>query len=253
MAEQGRIVARQLELVPGGGDIEVTAANASEYLRAIERMYLGDGVLQQIRALQSGFYSIISQEDVAILGPSGLLEHMGALRCPEFDREDMLIGLKPENGYTTESPQYMWLIEALLSFDEPQRRATIQFITGSPVLPSGFQGLPKRITVQMLMTDECQPCGDSHFPHCSTCAGLFKLPRLGPRSFMRTCLPSGSNLIANALIQFMILFLLQILFRRTTAGKAVNCNIHQVHSCVRIVLCSPHAHAHLLGVFSSIE
>jgi hypothetical protein len=195
IAEQGRVVPRQLELIPGGEEVDVTAENASEYLRAIERMYLGDGVLQQIRALQSGFYSIISQEDVAILGPSGLLEHMGALRCPEFDREDMLIGLKPENGYTTESPQYIWLIETLLTFDERQRRATIQFITGSPVLPSGFQGLPKRVTVQMMMTDTCQPCGDSHFPHCSTCAGLFKLPRLRAQRFMLPCTAHVSNAV----------------------------------------------------------
>ncbi len=179
VVEEGSIVARELHLVPGGDEIEVTAENSAEFLRAMERLYLGDGVLLQIRALQSGFYSTISQEHVAILGPSGLLHHMGALSCPEFDSEDLLIAFEPKHGYTSDSPQYKWLIETLLSFDESQRRAMVGFITGSPSLPSGFQGLPKRITVQMRLTDAGQPAGDSYLPYIQSCSGLFKLPRLG--------------------------------------------------------------------------
>ena len=179
MIEHGRLVSRQLQLIPGGDDVDVTPANAADYLRAIERMYLGDGVLLQIRALQSGFYSIISREKIAILGPSGLLHHLGALKCPEFDPEDLRIGFEPKHGYSAESPQVKWLIETLLTFDEPQRRATVRFLTGSPSLPSGFQGLPRRLTVQLLTTTTGHPAGDSYLPVIQACAGLFKLPRLG--------------------------------------------------------------------------
>jgi hypothetical protein len=177
--EHGRVVSRQLLLIQGGDEIDVTPANAADYLRSIERMYLGDGVLLQIRALQSGFYSVIPQEKIAILGPSGLLHHLGALKCPEFDPEDLRIGFEPKHGYTTESPQVKWLIETLLTFDEPQRRATVRFLTGSPSLPSGFQGLPRRLTVQLLTTATGHPAGDTYLPVIQACAGLFKLPRLG--------------------------------------------------------------------------
>lgn len=173
----GEIVPKQLLLAPGGDQIDVTAANASSYLRAIERMYLGEGVALQIRALQAGFYSIVSQEEISILGPSGLLRQLGALSCPKFDRADLRIGFEPKFGYSTDSPQYIWLIDTLLAFDEPQRRAVVQFLTGSPHLPSGFQGLPKRLTVQLLTTQSNQPAGDSYLPVMQTCAGLFKLPR----------------------------------------------------------------------------
>ena len=181
IVEQGCIVSRQLHLVQGGDEIEVTAANASEYLRAIERMYLGEGILLQMRALKSGFYSIVSQDKVAMLGASGLLHHMGALSCPPFDRVDLEIAFEPNHGYTTESPQFKWLIDTLLSLDECQRRATVRFITGSPSLPGGFQGLAKRITVQMHKTHTGQPSGDAYMPQVQTCAGLFKLPRFVSR------------------------------------------------------------------------
>ncbi len=181
IVEDGCIVSRLLHLVQGGDEMEVTAANASEYLRAIERMYLGDGILLQMRALQSGFYSIISQDKVAILGASGLLHQMGALSCPPFDRADLEIAFEPNHGYTAESPQFKWLIDTILSFDECQRRATVRFITGSPSLPGGFQGLAKRLTVMMHTNSSAQPTGDDYMPTVQTCAGLFKLPRLVSR------------------------------------------------------------------------
>lgn len=177
IVEEGCIVSRQLHLVKGGDQVDVVEANASEYLRGIERLYLGDGIALQARALQSGFYSIISQEKISILGPSGLLHHLGALSCPEFDPEDLRLGFEPKFGYSVDSPQYSWLIQTLLTFDEDQRRATVRFLTGSPSLPSGFQGLPKRLTVQLLTTQANQPAGDSYLPVIQACAGLFKLPR----------------------------------------------------------------------------
>jgi hypothetical protein len=177
IVEAGCVVSRQLHLIEDGDRVDVTEANASDYLRGIERLYLGDGIALQARALQSGFYSIISQEKISILGPSGLLHQLGALSCPEFDPEDLRIGFEPKHGYTVDSPQYSWLIETLLTFDEHQRRATVRFLTGSPSLPSGFQGLPKRLTVQLLTTTAGQPAGDSHLPCIQTCFGLFKLPR----------------------------------------------------------------------------
>jgi len=178
IVESGRIVSRQLHLVQGGDAIDVSSANAAEYLRAFERMYLGDGVALQIRALQAGFYSIIPQHQVAILGPSGLLHHLGCLTCPEFDLEDLRFGLEPKHGYDTQSPQYVWLIETLSKFDEPQRRALVRFLTGSPWLPNGFQGLTPRLTVQLQTTKEGRAADDCYFPVAQTCAGLFKLPRL---------------------------------------------------------------------------
>lgn len=177
MVAQGCVVARPLHLVEGGDGVEVTAANAQEYLRAVERLYLGDGIAMQVQALRSGFYSIIPQEKISILGASGLWHLLGALACPEFDREDLRIGFEPKHGYTVDSPQYQWLIETLLTFDEDQRRATVRFLTGSPSLPSGFQGLPKRLTVQLLLHDNGQPVGDSYLPVIQCCFGLFKLPR----------------------------------------------------------------------------
>jgi hypothetical protein len=212
---QGCVVALPLHLVEGGDGIEVTAANAQEYLRAVERLYLGDGIAMQVQALRSGFYSIIPQEKISILGASGLWHHLGAVACPEFDPEDLRIGFEPKHGYTVDSPQYLWLIETLLTFDEDQRRATVRFLTGSPALPSGFQGLPKRLTVQLQTTPTGQPVGDSYLPSIQCCFGLFKLPRCAAmRSFRASCthetaLPPSSRsslvVVAKTHVHFFVL------------------------------------------------
>ena len=232
IVENDRIVLRQLHLVQGGDVIDVSDANAPEYLRAFERMYLGDGVALQIRALQSGFYSIIPQEHVAILGPSGLLHSLGCLTCPEFDLEDLRFGLEPKHGYDTQSPQYVWLIETLSKFDEPQRRALVRFLTGSPWLPNGFQGLQTRLTVQLQTTKEGKPADDSYFPVAQTCAGLFKLPRLVaallPHSLSyqltRRRSPRHWGICTDA-ATLLTLTGLQLHFRKTTQRSAAFCNI----------------------------
>jgi len=175
-------ISKVLHLVKGGDGIDVTLDNAAEYLHAFERMYLGDGVTMQIRALQSGFYSVIPLEQVAVLGPSGLLHQLGCLGVPEFDLSDMRDGITPQDPYNTQSPQFLWLFDILKSFDEPNRCAFVRFVTGVPWLASGFQGLKfqgvnKPLTVQLRTTSkDNQPCDDSYHPYAQTCFGLLKLP-----------------------------------------------------------------------------
>jgi len=169
-------MSKELLLVKDGQDIDVTRDNAADYLREFERLHLRDGVLLQLRALKSGFYSIIPQNQVAVLGPSGLLHLLGCFRVPEFDDDDMNEGIVPQQPYTRQSGQFLWLLETLKDLDQRDRSNFLRFVTGAPCLPSnGFRGLKFRgvsapITVQDL------PGGDSRFPFAGTCHGFLKLP-----------------------------------------------------------------------------
>jgi E3 ubiquitin-protein ligase TRIP12 len=129
----------------------------------------------QITALRSGFYSVIQQSHIAVLGPCGLLYQLGCLGIAEFDPADLRAGLTPQAPYASSSPQYLWLLDVLSHFDERNRIAFVRFVTGAPWLPNGFQGLKIPLKVQQL-TSRGQPCDDSYAPFAQTCFGLLKLP-----------------------------------------------------------------------------
>ena len=174
-------ISRQLHLVHDGDKRELTPADAAEYVRAIERMYLGDGVAMQIRALRSGFYSVIEQSHIAALGPCGLLNQLGCLGVAEFDLQDLRLGITPFHPFTPTSPQYLWLIDLLSRFDQRDRLAFLRHVTGAPVLPNGFQGLKMPLQLQLRRRNPRdgrpdQPCGDESAPFVHTCAGLIQLP-----------------------------------------------------------------------------
>ena len=162
-AANGRLVMRGLELVPDGSKVDLSEANAAMFLKAFERMFLGDGVALQMRALRDGFYSIVPRDAVAILGASGLLRELCCLEVAPFDEEDVRFGLLPVNGYDADSPQFQWLIKSMLRFNQHERATFLRWVRGGPSLPSGFTGLPKRISVQGVHAHQQQ----SYFPLCS--------------------------------------------------------------------------------------
>ncbi len=147
-AASGRLVMRGLELVPDGSNVDLCEANAPLFLKAFERLFVGDGVALQIRALRDGFYSVVSRDAVAILGANGLLRELCCLEVAPFDEDDVRFGLLPVNGYNADSPQFQWLIKSMMRFNQLERATFLRWIRGAPSLPSGFTGLPKRITVQ---------------------------------------------------------------------------------------------------------
>jgi hypothetical protein len=175
-------ISKVFHLVKDGHLIDVSRDNAADYLREFERLHLRDGVLMQLRALKSGFYSIIPRVQVAVLGPSGLLHLLGCLDVPQFDSNDMREGIVPQDPYNSQSPQFLWLLEILKSFDAIDRCNFLRFVTGSPCLPSGgfrglkFKGIIKPITVQKRKDDRCNVMGDSDLPFASTCFGVLHLP-----------------------------------------------------------------------------
>ncbi len=144
----GCLVVRGLDLVPDGSSVDICEANAPLFLKGVERIFLRDGVALQIQALRDGFYSVVPLDSVTILGASGLLRELCCLQVAPFDEEDVKFGLLPVNGYDMDSPQFQWLINSLLQFNEQERVAFLRWVRGAPSLPSGFKGLHKRVTVQ---------------------------------------------------------------------------------------------------------
>lgn len=56
--------------------------------------------------------------------------------------------IRPDHGYTVDSPQIRWFCEILGSYSVEEQRAFLQFVTGSPKLPvGGFKTLTPPLTV----------------------------------------------------------------------------------------------------------
>jgi hypothetical protein len=147
-AASSRLVVRGLELLPGGRNLELSQANAGLFLKGVEQLFLYDGVALQIRALRDGFFSFLPRDSVSMLGASGLLRELDCLEVAPFDEEDVKFGLLPVNGFNVDSPQFQWLVQSMLQFNQLERATFLRWVRGGPSLPSGFRGLPKRITVQ---------------------------------------------------------------------------------------------------------
>jgi hypothetical protein len=193
-AASSRLVVRGLELLPGGRNLELSQANAGLFLKGVEQLFLYDGVALQIRALRDGFFSFLPRDSVSMLGASGLLRELDCLEVAPFDEEDVKFGLLPVNGFNVDSPQFQWLVQSMLQFNQLERATFLRWVRGGPSLPSGFRGLPKRITVQgammslrlrlplsltwhsVLTTDSGTKADGRYLPKVQTCHGMIKLP-----------------------------------------------------------------------------
>ena len=71
------------------------------------------------------------------------------------------------------------------NFDVQQRRAFLQFITGSPKLPlGGFRALKPKLTV-VLKHAESGLTPDEYLPSVMTCANYLKLPKYSSKEIMQ--------------------------------------------------------------------
>ena len=72
------------------------------------------------------------------------------------------------NGYTSTSPQVLWLWEVLETLDQSERAQFLQFVTGSSKVPlDGFKGLmgmrgPQRFQIAKIRSDDIMRLPSGH-------------------------------------------------------------------------------------------
>ncbi|KAI9501611.1 hypothetical protein BX070DRAFT_254148 [Coemansia spiralis] len=151
-----------IELRPGGSEIPVTISNIHTYIDLVARWTLYTGIITQVAAFCEGFNRIFPISNLAIFTPSDLCRIFG----PSKDSEDWTMStltsnIKIGNGY---SPTLL------------ERRAFLQFVTGSPRLPiGGFQALNPPMMV-VLKSNEPPLVPDDYLPSVMTCGNTIKMP-----------------------------------------------------------------------------
>ncbi|XP_013148407.1 PREDICTED: E3 ubiquitin-protein ligase TRIP12 [Papilio polytes] len=177
------------ELRRGGRDLPVTAHNLHNYIALVTHWLLYEGVAKQMEAFKEGFESVFPLANLKIFYP----EELEQVFCgsPSGGREQrwearMLAEcIRPDHGYTAESRAIRMLVDILASYSRDEQRLFLQFVTGSPRLPTGgFKALnPPLTVVRKSLESSLDP--DEYLPSVMTCVNYLKLPDYSSAEVMR--------------------------------------------------------------------
>ncbi|TQE09362.1 hypothetical protein C1H46_004999 [Malus baccata] len=151
----------------------VNITNLEDYVSLVADATVTAGISRQVEAFKSGFNQVFPIEHLQIFTE----EELERLLCGERDSwafNELLDHIKFDHGYTVSSPPIINLLEIIHKFDQEQRRAFLQFVTGAPRLPpGGFASLSPKLTI---VRKQSSNCADLDLPSVMTCANYLKLP-----------------------------------------------------------------------------
>lgn len=166
----GQIV--EVDLKPGGRDIEVTEENKHEYVELICEWKIYRRIDEQFKAFIDGFNELIPQELVNVFDERELELLIGGLA--EIDLEDWKKHTD-YRGYQESDQVVQWFWRCVKEWDSEQKARLLQFTTGTSRIPvNGFKDLqgsdgPRRFTIEK--AGEPQQLPKSH-----TCFNRVDLP-----------------------------------------------------------------------------
>ncbi|CAK9075661.1 unnamed protein product [Durusdinium trenchii] len=164
------------ELMPDGHTTLVTEQNKEDYAQLLCEDFLIGSIRPEISCLMLGFHELVPED---LLSASSLdAEQLRMLICGtnELDVDEW-----EENAITEGSPEVVgWFFDWLRKQSALARSKMLAFVTGSSVLPCGWQGLrdPQGRYLPFRVQVEGNP---SALPSAHTCTNLLVLPPVGER------------------------------------------------------------------------
>ncbi|KAG4383684.1 hypothetical protein GLYMA_13G136900v4 [Glycine max] len=160
-------------LASGTDHTMVNTRNLEDYVSLIVDATVRSGVSRQVEAFKSGFNQVFSIDHLRIFNEEEL-ERMLCGECDSWAVNELGDHIKFDHGYTASSPPIINLLEIVREFDNEQRRAFLQFVTGAPRLPpGGLASLNPKLTI---VRKHCSNRADTDLPSVMTCANYLKLP-----------------------------------------------------------------------------
>lgn len=129
----------EVELIPGGADIEVSNDNFPEYMEANLKYKLLDTVNAQLNELLLGFFDVIPEPLLTVFD----FQELELLMCglPNIDIDDWKENTIYSGEYDDDPdhPVCQWFWETVGEFDDEMKARLLQFVTGTSGVPSrGF-------------------------------------------------------------------------------------------------------------------
>ncbi|CAO1370647.1 unnamed protein product [Diamesa hyperborea] len=161
------------ELIPNGGNIQVTEQNKLEYIQLVCQLKMSGSIKQQLNAFLEGFYDIIPKRLISIFNEQELELLISGL--PNIDIEDLRANTE-YHKYQVTSIQIQWFWRALRSFDQAERAKFLQFVTGTSKVPlQGFGSLEGMNGTQKFQIHRDDRSTD-RLPSAHTCFNQLDLP-----------------------------------------------------------------------------
>jgi len=185
-----------IELVKDGKSKTVTNENVKEYVDAVMRQIMHDGIQPAVRAFRHGFNLIMPLQALSSFTADELVMLFGNME-EDWSEATLLASIKPDHGFNSESASFRDLVAIMANFDATKRRDFLQWLTGSPKLPiGGFAGLHPQLTI-VKRPHEAPLAPDDYLPSVMTCVNYLKMPGYSSREKMRhrleTAMSEGSG------------------------------------------------------------
>ena len=170
-----------VELKPGGAEIEITPENFEEYKALVEKKTID--IPDIIGEFRRALSTIVSWETLNVFSPEEITTLISGQNTT-VTREELEAYVEVSHGYTRESPQIGMLFDTILEMTEQERGSLFKFITGSSKLPvGGLKALNPRLTIALRTPERGTP--DECLPSVMTCANYFKIPQYTSRDVMK--------------------------------------------------------------------
>ncbi|KAI9505687.1 hypothetical protein GGI25_002404 [Coemansia spiralis] len=141
----------EVELKPGGKDIDVTEENKEEFVNLSIQYRVCDRIKEQFEAFQAGFHELIPEDLIQVFDERELELLIGGLA--EIDMDDWKKHTD-YRGYTESDQVVQWFWKFVGEMDSEHQTRLLQFTTGTSRIPvNGFKDLqgsdgPRRFTIE---------------------------------------------------------------------------------------------------------
>jgi hypothetical protein len=188
----------QVDLVPGGADMDVSNDNFPEYMEACLKYRMMDRVKTQLNELLLGFFDVIPEPLLTVFD----FQELELLMCglPEIDMEDWMVHTEYSGEYEEVGPNYpacQWFWEEVAMFDQEMKARLLQFVTGTSGVPSrgfgvlqGNDGNIRKFTIHGVPVEVCL------YPRAHTCFNRIDLPMYETKEELREKLKLAVTMVA---------------------------------------------------------
>ncbi|TYJ56005.1 hypothetical protein B9479_003247 [Cryptococcus floricola] len=168
MTEEDFGVQKQVDLIPGGSDIPVTADNRHEYIQLVCKYKLDKQIAAQSKAFFLGLSDLIDAKWLRMFDQQELQQLIGGEETP-IDLKDLRAHCHVDGFPNDTTPTLFWKVVG--SFTEEQKRDLLRFVTSCSRPPLlGFSQLYPAFAVKFNGSDM------DRLPTASACFNLLKLP-----------------------------------------------------------------------------
>ncbi|KAG6944239.1 hypothetical protein JG687_00018047 [Phytophthora cactorum] len=184
---------KEIEIIPGGGNVPVTNRNKTRYIHLVANYYLNTQIREQCAAFQMGLSDLIDPRWLQMFNEPELQVLISG-KSGKIDVDDLKANSRYAGGYYALDKRVAWLWQALSSFTPSEQATFLRFTTSCQRAPSlGFASLTPQFCVQKIPIRS----DDELLPSSSTCFNTLKLPTYSSYKVLRakllTSISSGAG------------------------------------------------------------